>query len=214
MLMGDLAAATGTGISPEQMAVLAVVVLIAIIAPVLVRRGRSAVPEAKPRPSGGVGPDFDRLRQASDKALVDLLETGREISAQIDTKIRILNKLVKDAEVQAARLEKLLKVSVTVSSAGTVAKVAENVVAARPPAAEPERIVEPAPAAPSAPAPAPSGPTLRPSGRWAADMPRRIAALAAAGRTREEIALAVGLSIQEVDLACRLLSVRSERGEG
>lgn len=49
-----------------------------------------------------------KMRSVADRALVELLETSREISAQIDTKIRILNKLVRDADVQASRLERLL----------------------------------------------------------------------------------------------------------
>ena len=52
--------------------------------------------------------DAGVYRDAADKALVDLIETGREINAQVDTKIRLLNKLVKDAETQIRRLEEIL----------------------------------------------------------------------------------------------------------
>lgn len=50
----------------------------------------------------------ERMRNAADQALVELVETGREISAQVDVKIRMLNRLVKDAERLSERLEKLL----------------------------------------------------------------------------------------------------------
>ncbi len=50
----------------------------------------------------------NRYRDAADKAIVELLETSRVLNAQVDTKIRVLNRLVKDAEEQCARLETLL----------------------------------------------------------------------------------------------------------
>lgn len=49
-----------------------------------------------------------RYRDAADNAVVELLETSRTLNAQVDTKIRILNRLVKEAEENAVRLEKLL----------------------------------------------------------------------------------------------------------
>lgn len=52
--------------------------------------------------------DPDRYRTAADKAIVEILETSRSLNAQVDTKIRALNRLVKDGEELAARLEKLL----------------------------------------------------------------------------------------------------------
>ncbi|MDR3078245.1 MAG: hypothetical protein LBV15_05745 [Planctomycetota bacterium] len=52
--------------------------------------------------------DPDRYRAPADKAIVELLETSRSLNAQVDTKIRVLNRLVKEAEEQAGRLEKLL----------------------------------------------------------------------------------------------------------
>ena len=50
----------------------------------------------------------DRYRDAADKAIVELLETSRSLNAQVDTKIRMLNRLVKEAETAAAHLEKIL----------------------------------------------------------------------------------------------------------
>ncbi len=52
--------------------------------------------------------DPNRYRDAADRAIVELLETSRTLNAQVDTKIRVLNRLLKDAEEQAARLEGLL----------------------------------------------------------------------------------------------------------
>ncbi len=52
--------------------------------------------------------DPNRYRDAADRAIVELLETSRSLNAQVDTKIRVLNTLIKEAETQTARLEKLL----------------------------------------------------------------------------------------------------------
>lgn len=52
--------------------------------------------------------DPGRYRDAADKALVELLETSRVLNAQVDTKIRVLNRLVREAEEKCGRLEKLL----------------------------------------------------------------------------------------------------------
>lgn len=50
----------------------------------------------------------NRYRDAADRAIVELLETSQSLNAQVDTKIRLLNRLVKEAEEHEARLEKLL----------------------------------------------------------------------------------------------------------
>ena len=47
------------------------------------------------------------VRSKADEILVELAEMSREINAQIDTKIRILNKLVRDAEKAIKRYEEL-----------------------------------------------------------------------------------------------------------
>ncbi len=83
------------------------VVALSLIAPYLIRRNRQ-LKQLESRPSDlGRAPDL-RIRETTDRALVELLETGREISAQVDTKVRLLNKLVKDADEQATRLQTLL----------------------------------------------------------------------------------------------------------
>ncbi len=49
-----------------------------------------------------------RYRDAADNAIVEMLEMSRTLNAQIDTKIRVLNRLVKDAEDKTAALQKML----------------------------------------------------------------------------------------------------------
>ena len=108
--------------SEMQLALMVVVVLLAIMAPRMILRSRKSRPNA----------DLAELRRRMDKAehgsgaqqranqaLTDLLEASREINAQIDTKIRVLNKLVKDADNEARRLGKLLGVSSGVAESGS-----------------------------------------------------------------------------------------------
>ncbi|MCL2000621.1 MAG: hypothetical protein FWG74_04230 [Planctomycetes bacterium] len=52
--------------------------------------------------------DPNRYRDAADRAIVELLETSRSLNAQVDTKIRVLNTLIKEAEILIAELKKLL----------------------------------------------------------------------------------------------------------
>lgn len=125
-------------------------------------------------------------RDAADKALVDLIETGREINAQVDTKIRFLNKLVKDAETQIRRLEEIL------------AKA--NGKESQPP---PQEAVPPPAAARGS-----TRVSRESAGKTAGDasLPRtelheRIAALRAEGKNHAEIARAANLSLVEVQLA-------------
>lgn len=55
----------------------------------------------------------NRYRDAADRAIVELLETSRSLNAQVDTKIRMLNRLIKDAEEQSERLENLINAART-----------------------------------------------------------------------------------------------------
>ena len=47
------------------------------------------------------------IRSKADEILVELAEMSREINAQVDTKIRVLNKLIRDAEKIVKRYEEL-----------------------------------------------------------------------------------------------------------
>ncbi len=86
-----------------------VVIIMAILVPFLIRRNKhtaqsSFVPvreQWKAREEGA------KVKNSADRILVELVETSREISARMDTKIRILNTLVKDAERAIVRLEEL-----------------------------------------------------------------------------------------------------------
>lgn len=127
----------------------------------------------------------DRYREAADKALVDLLETSRVLNAQVDAKIRVLNRLVKDAEERAAKLESLL-------SAARAAE--ENGV--------------------SFPDSAVSGEEFSAGGRntgesartFMSDLHERIHRLKTEGRDSAEIAKATNLSTTEVEFIVRTLN--------
>lgn len=124
----------------------------------------------------------DRYRSAADKAIVELLETGRELTAQVDNKIRILNRLVKDAEEHSRRLEKLL------AEAGRVDAVAAA-----------------APAPPPPPAPEPEAPPAAPGRTFLSELHERIFRLHEEGRTVAEIAKATNLSTTEVVFALKAM---------
>ncbi|MCC8180285.1 MAG: hypothetical protein LIP23_05160 [Planctomycetes bacterium] len=70
------------------------------------RRNRGPVMTAKEYREMDKHPD--RYRNAADKAMVEMLETASQLTAEVNTKCRVLNRLVKDAETQADRLEKLI----------------------------------------------------------------------------------------------------------
>lgn len=99
-----------SGTSLETILLLFGVVVFVVLAPRLIRKGRprpGAAAEASP-PMDRHAPSSIRVRETVDRALVELVDTSREISAQIDNRIRMLNKLVKDADEERNRLETLL----------------------------------------------------------------------------------------------------------
>lgn len=123
----------------------------------------------------------NRYRDAADRAIVELLETSRSLNAQVDTKIRMLNRLVKDAEEASARLEGLL--------------------------AEIDRRANGDGSGPSVPVPsagAPSGGAeTSESKRFLSDLHERIFRLRDEGKSMAEIAKATNLSIIEVEFAVK-----------
>lgn len=129
----------------------------------------------------------NRYRDTADRALVDLLETGREISAQIDNKIRVLNRLVKEAEEQTAKLERLLGL------AGEYQPPADS----RPP--------EPAEAPARPPEPTPGTAFL-------SELHERIARLREEGKSVAEIAKATNLSTTEVRFAVESMGAAAQSG--
>jgi len=72
------------------------------------RARRPAAPVSRPEPVREAG---EKVRRTADAALVELLEAGREMHAEVDTKIRLLNKLIKNADAEAKRLEALLRLA-------------------------------------------------------------------------------------------------------
>lgn len=121
----------------------------------------------------------NRYRDAADAAIVELLETSRALNAQVDNKIRILNRLVKDAETHSARLEKLL------AQAEGIERV-EIPVRTRPTrAAEEETVICPPPT----------------PGAFLSELHERVFMLRREGKNISEIAKATNLSTTEVRFA-------------
>lgn len=119
----------------------------------------------------------NKYRDAADRAIVELLETSRSLNAQVDTKIRVLNRLVKEAEENIARLEKLL---------GEAKAVHDGEGAKESPAVrKPEKV--------DAPPPEPEAP------RFLSDLHERIYVLRRDGKSVAEIAKATNLSTTEVE---------------
>ncbi len=127
--------------------------------------------------------DPNRYRDAADKAIVELLETSRVLNAQVDTKIRVLNRLVREAEENCARLESLLA-----RAAGELERPA-RAAAGRDGAAEASREAAPPPAE-DAP---PEGP------KFLSELHERVHRLKTEGGTVAEIAKATNLSTSEVE---------------
>ncbi|MDR1535634.1 MAG: hypothetical protein LBU64_11175 [Planctomycetota bacterium] len=125
----------------------------------------------------------ERFRSLADQAIVDLLETSRTLNAQVDTKIRVLNRLLKDSEERAARLERLLAAAESLNPSPDAAN--------SPPA--PADSPRPAAAAPDRPAAA------------LTELQRRILRLRDQGKTPREIAKATNLSTTEVGFAMESL---------
>ncbi len=128
----------------------------------------------------------NRYRDAADKALVELLETSRALNAQVDAKIRVLNRLVKNARDCAEKLEALLD----------EARAPRE--SAFPPTDAPQAAT-PAPASAAAPGDAPAGGDA-PKRRFMSDLHERIYRLEQEGRSVAEIAKATNLSTTEVEL--------------
>ena len=186
-------------VNNAQLGLIALVVLLAILAPRVIRKTwsrKSGAGLAGMRERVGDAEQEARARPTADRALSDLLETSREINAQIDTKIRILNKLVKDADREARRLERLQgrtagaadeQETETAGAAGTTEPAA---VSPEDTTGDPEE-------------------RARPSGanesrrRWRA-MRERIEHLQGEGRAPAEIARLTRLSLQEVNVILRL----------
>ncbi len=200
MEAGALLLAVGdVDVTNAQLGLIALVVLFAVLVPRVIRKAwsrKSGAGLAGLRERVEDAEQEARARRTVDRALSDLLETSRDINAQIDTKIRILNKLVKDADREARRLEKLqgrevggAEESKAQPAGGDAAE--EHVGGAREDrAGDPEERRGPS-----------GGSESR--RRWRA-MRERIGHLQAEGRAPAEIARVTRLSVQEVNVILRL----------
>ncbi len=141
----------------------------------------------------------NRYRDAADRAIVELLETSRTLNAEVDTKIRVLNRLVREAEEQSARLEHLVALAEKRETVpGAVAADHEDTVFIPPEAAA-----------------APSRPEAQSEGKPAfmSDLHERVYMLHRDGKNTQEIAKATNLSTTEVGFIVRIL-FPEERGGG
>lgn len=136
--------------------------------------------------------DPDRFRTAADRAIVEILETSRSLNAQVDTKIRVLNRLVKEAEDLTGRLEKLLaearECSGETPGDGTAGK-------------RPTRISD-------------RRETVAPAANARTELQERIRLLRNDGKSLVEIARATNLSITEVKFAIGSMNGNTEETHG
>ena len=131
--------------------------------------------------------DPNRYRDAADRALVELVEVGREINAQVDSKIRFLNRLVKDADERIARLEKILGEADAAQGTTPVLSVKN----AQSSGSEERQ-------------------TNSVSRKFRSDLQARIVSLSEEGNSFTDIAKATGLSILEIQLALKNSERRKE----
>jgi hypothetical protein len=133
----------------------------------------------------------NRYRDATDKALVELVEISRDINAQTDTKIRYLNKIIKDADQRISRLEELL----ATAKVATEAKREDNPTTT-------------------------SGRTRKGTSSYSqrngfrSEIQARIASLRDSGKNQAEIAKVTGLSSLEIQLALDQLAKESMASQG
>ena len=165
--------------------VLAAIALLAMYARFRKARQRPLPPPAKELRE--IAADRGRYHDPADRALVELVEAGREINAQVDTKVRFLNRLVKDADDRIARLESLLAAVDGLNRGG-----------------------EGDPGPGSRIGEIPDAGLSSASRRYRSGLQARIVSLKNEGRNISEIASATGLSIVEIQLA--LEHAESSRG--
>ncbi len=146
------------------------------------RRARAAAnPPVNAKEMRERAADPDRYRSASDQALAALLETASQLTAEVNTKARVLNSLIKQAEEKSARLEELLNRAEQAVAVG-LPEGAVSIPSSEGGAAGSGRFTAAEPVFPSG-------------------LHERISLLAAEGKTVAEIAKATNLSIIEVRFA-------------
>lgn len=105
--MIPLAAADMSG---ENLLLIMAGITIAIVVPYISRRMRDrkkrSLPKIKPvRDSWAEHKSDAEVRRSADRILVQLVDTSREITGQMDTRIRMLNQLIREADETISRLE-------------------------------------------------------------------------------------------------------------
>ncbi|MCD8140265.1 MAG: hypothetical protein LUE17_10905 [Planctomycetaceae bacterium] len=144
------------------------------------RKARTA-PPVTAREMRARDDDPNRYRDAADRAIVELLETSRSLNAEVDGKIRVLNRLVKDAEDMIVRLEKRLAEARETERSG-IPSTSTTVACGDPPAgSEMDTVV------------------LPPAPKFLSDLHECIYRLRQSGRSVAEIAKTTNLSTTEVE---------------
>ena len=190
-LLLPLAAAQAPGVETDSLLgggkglLLLAVGLVVVLIMLTRMRMRGGAPKQKPASSGDSG-SGRMVHEAADRLAVDLEETARSVSALLDTKIRTLDKLVRDADERIARLEKALG-QTPAESAGPHG----------------------ASAPPPAPGDAPRAPLDEPLAHHA-----QIYGLADQGLSVQEIAEKTGYQRGEVELVLSLRRIGRSGGQG
>lgn len=97
-----------SGFGWSQVLAFGVVILVMAIMPRIIRKIRHER-NALARQETKTIENRPNIRNQADSVLVELAEMSREINAQADTKIRVLNKLVRDAEMAVKKYEELIE---------------------------------------------------------------------------------------------------------
>ncbi len=168
------------------------------------------------------------VKSEADRIMIEIVETGRQINAQLDTKIRVLNKLLKDTQLLVDRLEK----SGVLGSENPGAQANNNVAPISPVNIENNRSVNDdaggiaglaaemvytgeTTIALAPPEKSDSGQSADEfenedessgSGRWKNNLRKKIATMAEEGRSVESIARLTRLSTSEVSLMLDLIN--------
>ncbi|MBP5232426.1 MAG: hypothetical protein J6333_03365 [Planctomycetes bacterium] len=217
ILAGEEAPTTAAFLDGKTMLFMAGVVVLAFV---ILRLSSKAREErrALERERERAPEDASAVKSQADKIMVDLVEAGQEINAQLDTKMRVLNRLVRDAEGVAARLEQHLRRLEELQNGS---------------APHPGLTVHPTPTAPAHPQsfdpnkdtvlmnPPPGRPSINSanvnlqsnteSGRWRTDIRQKIEQLHRESRTPTEIARMLHISLSEVNLVIDMYEARRKQ---
>ena len=209
-LAAEAPAASGNvaGISWQTLAFIAGVIILAFMMPRLVRRATAERQEFIKQCSREIDGQQE-IKSQADRIMVDLVEAGQEINAQLDTKMRVLNRLIRDAEQVAGRLEKQLErlEKSPLPAMGARADVPESAAKGYDPAKD-TVLLEPAPGRPVINSENLEKPRNTDSGRWRNDICSKIEQHHLEHRTPTEIARMLHLSLSEVNLVIDMYEAR------